>query len=71
MKTIIFFFYIIKIFLFASCVPIDPPDPPEYYSKIVLMKNDLYDIIHSIDISKNTVSKIKQNLFFSLFYNTL
>ncbi len=38
---------------------------------IVLMKNDLNDIIHSIDISKKTVSKIKQNLFFSLFYNTL
>ena len=35
------------------------------------MKNDLNDIIHSIDISKKTVSKIKQNLFFSLFYNTL
>ena len=41
MKTILFFFYIITIFLFASCVPIDPPDPPEYYSKIVLMKNNL------------------------------
>lgn len=38
---------------------------------IVLMKNDLNDIISSIDISKKTVGKIKQNLFFSLFYNLL
>ncbi len=40
-------------------------------SDIVLMKNDLHDVIESILISKKTVSKIKQNLFFSLFYNTL
>jgi len=41
MKVILYFFYIITIFLFVSCVPIDPPDTPEYYSKIVLMKNNL------------------------------
>ncbi len=40
-------------------------------SDVVLMKNDLFDIIKAIEISKNTVSKIKQNLFFSLFYNSL
>lgn len=40
-------------------------------SDIVLMKNDLFDIIKALEISKNTVSKIKQNLFFSLFYNSL
>lgn len=38
---------------------------------IVLMKNDLSDIVTTIDISKKTVGKIKQNLFFSLFYNSL
>lgn len=38
---------------------------------IVLMKNDLSDIVTSMDISKKTVGKIKQNLFFSLFYNSL
>lgn len=40
-------------------------------SDIVLMKNDLNDLIKSIDISKKTLWKIKQNLFFSLFYNSL
>lgn len=38
---------------------------------IVLIKNDLQDIVTSIHISKNTVNKIKQNLFFSLFYNSM
>lgn len=40
-------------------------------SEIVLIKNDLEHILTAIDISKKTVSKIKQNLFFSLFYNSL
>ena len=40
-------------------------------SDIVLMKNDLNDIIKAIEISKKTLWKIKQNLFFSLFYNSL
>lgn len=40
-------------------------------SDIVLMKNDLNDVVKAIDLSKKTVSKIKQNLFFSLFYNSL
>ncbi len=40
-------------------------------SDIVLMKNDLNDIVNAINLSKKTVSKIKQNLFFSLFYNSL
>lgn len=40
-------------------------------SDVVLMKNDLFDIIKAIEISKNTVNKIKQNLFFSLFYNSM
>ncbi len=40
-------------------------------SDIVLMKNDLNDVVKAINLSKETVSKIKQNLFFSLFYNSL
>ncbi len=40
-------------------------------AEIVLIKNDLEHILTAIDISKKTVAKIKQNLFFSLFYNSL
>lgn len=40
-------------------------------SDIVLMKNDLNDIAEAIFLSQKTVWKIKQNLFFSLFYNSL
>jgi len=36
---------------------------------IVLMKSDLQDVVAAIKLSRVTVSKIKQNLFFSLFYN--
>jgi Cu+-exporting ATPase len=36
---------------------------------IVLMKNDLEDVIIAIQLSRETVGKIKQNLFFALFYN--
>ncbi|MEI6672931.1 MAG: ATPase P [bacterium] len=35
------------------------------------MKNDLNDVMNAIMLSKETVGKIKQNLFFSLFYNVL
>ncbi|MDD2487156.1 MAG: heavy metal translocating P-type ATPase [Candidatus Gracilibacteria bacterium] len=38
---------------------------------IIIMRNDLNDVITSIRLSKETVGKIKQNLFFSLFYNVL
>ncbi|MCX6822541.1 MAG: heavy metal translocating P-type ATPase [candidate division SR1 bacterium] len=38
---------------------------------IVLMRNNLDDIRNAITLSKQTVGKIKQNLFFSLFYNVL
>lgn len=36
---------------------------------IILVKNNLNDIITSINLAKLTFSKIKQNLFFSLIYN--
>lgn len=36
---------------------------------IVIIKNDLRDVVEAIQISKSTVGKIKQNMFFALFYN--
>ncbi|HMQ96237.1 MAG TPA: copper-translocating P-type ATPase, partial [Candidatus Saccharibacteria bacterium] len=36
---------------------------------IVIIKNDLRDVVEAIRISKSTVSKIRQNMFFALFYN--
>lgn len=38
---------------------------------IIVMRNDLNDVISSIELSKETVWKIKQNMFFSLFYNVI
>ena len=38
---------------------------------IVIIKNDLRDVVHAIDLSKETMSKIKQNMFFALFYNVM
>ncbi|MBI1972316.1 MAG: heavy metal translocating P-type ATPase [Candidatus Aenigmarchaeota archaeon] len=37
---------------------------------VILIKHDLRDIFTSIDISKYTMKKIKQNLFWAFFYNT-
>lgn len=38
---------------------------------IVIIKNDLRDVVHAIELSKQTMSKIKQNMFFALFYNVI
>ncbi len=38
---------------------------------IVLVKNDLRDVVTAMKLSRATVSKIKQNLFFALFYNII
>ena len=38
---------------------------------IVIIKNDLRDVVNAIDLSKTTVNKIKQNMFFALFYNVM
>jgi Cu+-exporting ATPase len=38
---------------------------------IVLMRNDLMDAVRAIAIGRSTLSKIKQNLFWALFYNVL
>jgi len=37
---------------------------------IILIKDDLRDVVTAIDLSKKTVSKIKQNLFWAFAYNT-
>jgi len=37
---------------------------------IILVKDDLRDVIKSIRLSKATMRKIKQNLFWAFFYNT-
>lgn len=37
---------------------------------IVLVKDDLRDVVTAIDLSKYTMRKVKQNLFFAFFYNT-
>lgn len=38
---------------------------------VVIMKNDLNDVVNSIQLSRETMSKIKQNMFFALFYNVV
>ena len=40
-------------------------------SDVILIKNDLGSILKLINISKNTVRNIKQNLFWAFFYNVL
>jgi len=39
--------------------------------KIVLIRDDLNSIVAAMEISKKTVNKIKQNLFYAFIYNTI
>ncbi|MDD2696920.1 MAG: copper-translocating P-type ATPase [Candidatus Pacebacteria bacterium] len=39
--------------------------------EIVLIKDDLRDVVTAIDLSKYTLGKIKQNLFWAFFYNII
>jgi Cu+-exporting ATPase len=38
---------------------------------IVIIKNDLRDVVNAIQLAKETMDKIKQNMFFALFYNVM
>lgn len=38
---------------------------------IVIIKNDLRDVAVAIELAKETMTKIKQNMFFALFYNVI
>jgi len=38
---------------------------------VVLVKNDLRDVATAIQLSRATVAKIKQNMFFALFFNVI
>ena len=40
-------------------------------SNVILTKNNLFSIVNLINISKKTITKIKQNLFWAFFYNCL
>lgn len=39
--------------------------------QIILVKNDLRDVVNAIDLSGYTVRKIRQNLFWAFFYNSV
>lgn len=38
---------------------------------IVLMKSDLLDVVSAIQLSKQTIKNIKENLFWAFGYNTI
>ncbi len=38
---------------------------------VVLMKSDLADVVAAIRLSRATIGKVRQNMFFSLFYNVI
>ncbi|MFA6995223.1 MAG: heavy metal translocating P-type ATPase [Patescibacteria group bacterium] len=38
---------------------------------IVIMKNDLNDVVTAFQLARETMGKIKQNMFFALFYNVI
>lgn len=38
---------------------------------IVIIRNDLRDVVNAVQLSKETMAKIRQNMFFALFYNVI
>jgi Cu+-exporting ATPase len=38
---------------------------------IVLVKNDMMDVVRSIQLGRQTLSKVRQNLFWAFFYNVV
>jgi Cu+-exporting ATPase len=39
--------------------------------KVVLVRDDLTDVVAALEISKKTVNKIRQNLFYAFIYNAV
>jgi Cu+-exporting ATPase len=40
-------------------------------ASIVLMRNDVHDVVRTLELSRRTMANIKQNLFFAFAYNVL
>ncbi|MDR2822041.1 MAG: heavy metal translocating P-type ATPase [Acholeplasmatales bacterium] len=40
-------------------------------ANIILAKDDLYDVVKAIKLSRNTIINIKENLFWAFFYNMI
>ncbi len=38
---------------------------------IVIIRDDVNDVVTALDLARETMSKIKQNMFFALFYNVI
>ncbi|MFZ3209848.1 MAG: ATPase P, partial [Geobacteraceae bacterium] len=38
---------------------------------VVLIRDDLMDVVRAIRLGKATLAKVRQNLFWALFYNVL
>ena len=38
---------------------------------IVLVKNDMMDVVRAIQLGRQTLSKVRQNLFWAFFYNVI
>ena len=39
--------------------------------KVVLVRDDIYDVVTAVEIARKTISKIKQNLIYAFLYNVI
>lgn len=46
-------------------------DAAKETGEVVLTRNDLYDLVRALVLGRLTLRKVKQNLFWAFFYNTL
>ncbi len=42
---------------------------PRRPGDLILVRDDLMDVVRSVRLGKATLAKVKQNLFWALFYN--